>query len=115
MERETGLEPATSSLGSWHSTTELLPHSGLSTVFGLLGRNRQHGMDENVLPARAIGHCLIASNYILPHKNSDDINSPPAEISGQPRATGKPRVANLLMSRGAGRARGLQRAGRERS
>src|SRR5437899_12586082 len=27
MERETGLEPATSSLGSWHSTTELLPLS----------------------------------------------------------------------------------------
>src|SRR5215469_5918648 len=26
LERETGLEPATSSLGSWHSTTELLPH-----------------------------------------------------------------------------------------
>jgi hypothetical protein len=25
MERETGVEPATSSLGSWHSTTELLP------------------------------------------------------------------------------------------
>jgi hypothetical protein len=25
MERETGLEPVTSSLGSWHSTTELLP------------------------------------------------------------------------------------------
>ena len=25
LERETGLEPATSSLGSWHSTTELLP------------------------------------------------------------------------------------------
>src|SRR5579885_84733 len=25
MERETGLEPATSSLGSWHSTAELLP------------------------------------------------------------------------------------------
>ena len=25
MERETGFEPATSSLGSWHSTTELLP------------------------------------------------------------------------------------------
>ena len=30
MERETGLEPATSSLGSWHSTTELLPHSEFS-------------------------------------------------------------------------------------
>jgi hypothetical protein len=25
LERETGIEPATSSLGSWHSTTELLP------------------------------------------------------------------------------------------
>ena len=25
VERETGVEPATSSLGSWHSTTELLP------------------------------------------------------------------------------------------
>ena len=28
MERETGIEPATSSLGSWHSTTELLPLTG---------------------------------------------------------------------------------------
>ena len=28
LERETGVEPATSSLGSWHSTTELLPLSG---------------------------------------------------------------------------------------
>jgi hypothetical protein len=25
LERETGIEPVTSSLGSWHSTTELLP------------------------------------------------------------------------------------------
>ena len=25
-ERATGLEPVTSSLGSWHSTTELRPH-----------------------------------------------------------------------------------------
>ena len=28
MERETGIEPATSSLGSWHSTAELLPLTG---------------------------------------------------------------------------------------
>jgi hypothetical protein len=28
LERETGFEPATSSLGSWHSTTELLPPRG---------------------------------------------------------------------------------------
>ena len=33
MERETGLEPATSSLGSWHSTTELLPRCGISGPF----------------------------------------------------------------------------------
>jgi hypothetical protein len=29
LERETGVEPATSSLGSWHSTTELLPLFGV--------------------------------------------------------------------------------------
>ena len=34
-ERETGLEPATSSLGSWHSTTELLPH--IVTLCNLTG------------------------------------------------------------------------------
>ena len=28
MEREMGFEPTTSSLGSWHSTTELHPHRG---------------------------------------------------------------------------------------
>ena len=33
LERETGLEPATSSLGSWHSTTELLPHNLLTINF----------------------------------------------------------------------------------
>ena len=33
LERETGVEPATSSLGSWHSTTELLP---LACVFHYL-------------------------------------------------------------------------------
>ena len=36
MERETGIEPATSSLGSWHSTAELLPLAlflSYSTVF----------------------------------------------------------------------------------
>ena len=32
MERETGLEPATSSLGSWHSTTELLPPAFKSAI-----------------------------------------------------------------------------------
>src|SRR2546426_9063367 len=33
MERETGIEPATSSLGSWHSTAELLPLDDNSSKF----------------------------------------------------------------------------------
>jgi hypothetical protein len=33
MERETGVEPATSSLGSWHSTTELLPLAPATLVY----------------------------------------------------------------------------------
>ena len=43
MERETGIEPATSSLGSWRSTAELLPLAGdtaarLPLMVGLLQR-----------------------------------------------------------------------------
>ncbi len=45
MERETGVEPATSSLGSWHSTTELLPRSfvflQLPETKGLSHQSRQ--------------------------------------------------------------------------
>ena len=42
MERETGIEPATSSLGSWHSTAELLPLGpapprGDATGFNIVG------------------------------------------------------------------------------
>ena len=52
LERETGLEPATSSLGSWHSTTELLPRSCqigyLAEPTGLAGPRlqsiRSHGV-----------------------------------------------------------------------
>ena len=33
MERETGIEPATSSLGSWRSTAELLPLTGTTLEF----------------------------------------------------------------------------------
>ncbi len=33
MERETGLEPVTSSLGSWHSTAELLPLDEVSSIY----------------------------------------------------------------------------------
>ena len=39
MERETGIEPATSSLGSWHSTAELLPLA-VAVTWTLLGKTR---------------------------------------------------------------------------
>ena len=32
MERETGFEPATSTLEGWHSTTELLPHRRMQSI-----------------------------------------------------------------------------------
>ncbi len=45
LERETGLEPATSSLGSWHSTTELLPLTEVVTYHSTLsGRNSLFGL-----------------------------------------------------------------------
>ncbi len=39
MERETGIEPATSSLGSWRSTAELLPLDGTRVSPGSAGHN----------------------------------------------------------------------------
>ena len=42
MERETGIEPATSSLGSWHSTAELLPLT-LAVVAGEISNNTGAG------------------------------------------------------------------------
>ena len=45
LEREMGLEPTTFSLGSWHSTTELLPLSLVSNYLpetkGFRPRSRQ--------------------------------------------------------------------------
>src|SRR5438552_7323270 len=41
-ERETGIEPATSSLGSWHSTAELLPLI-LAVVAGGISNNTGAG------------------------------------------------------------------------
>ena len=38
MERETGVEPATSSLGSLHSTTELLPPLRMHGLFRAEGK-----------------------------------------------------------------------------
>ena len=52
MERETGIEPATSSLGSWHSTAELLPQS-VTDLFRLASRRAEFKGDSNIHgPAR---------------------------------------------------------------
>jgi hypothetical protein len=40
MERETGFEPATSTLEGWHSTTELLPQPYPHSHFLISGKAR---------------------------------------------------------------------------
>ena len=56
MERETGIEPATSSLGSWHSTAELLPLIKIRCT-KLIPRNSQ--MLISVIPP------LLSTRYRL--------------------------------------------------
>jgi hypothetical protein len=61
MERETGLEPATSSLGSWHSTTELLPlnwHFKYSKINRLRARPKSPSLRISV----------SSNNYRLPYE-----------------------------------------------
>ena len=53
MERETGIEPATSSLGSWHSTAELLPLAMLPTYnkqIDLIANSKFFDVRLNLLP-----------------------------------------------------------------
>ena len=51
MERETGIEPATSSLGSWHSTAELLPLAGCNTSESRLDKSMPVPLPGPGLPA----------------------------------------------------------------
>ncbi len=46
VERATGFEPATTSLGSWDSTAELHPQASLESY---------HGLDRSARPERAVG------------------------------------------------------------
>jgi hypothetical protein len=48
MEREMGLEPTTSSLGSWHSTTELLPLAWLLLSINKIRELGNRGLREGV-------------------------------------------------------------------
>ena len=56
MERETGIEPATSSLGSWRSTAELLP---------LTGEDNQSLASEGAGNNLTIGACRSLSGESL--------------------------------------------------
>jgi hypothetical protein len=50
MERETGIEPATSSLGSWRSTAELLPLTGCEVNYF----TRRRKVIQIIIPRAAI-------------------------------------------------------------
>src|SRR6516225_6099343 len=64
MERETGLEPATSSLGSWHSTTELLPHLSETDIY-----HQSLPLCRSACSDDASPQCRSSPlSYILPHK-----------------------------------------------
>ena len=69
MERATGLEPATSSLGSWHSTTELRPLMAgdfYSTCFFCQGVSRR-SEQENLRETRLRDHPLSRRGKDDPH------------------------------------------------
>jgi hypothetical protein len=55
MERETGFEPATSSLGSWHSTTELLPPENSFQVSQILRTPGKRTLYDEHGPAKGGG------------------------------------------------------------
>jgi hypothetical protein len=57
MERETGIEPATSSLGSWRSTAELLPL-----------RLANNALNDVSLPPLPVPHNRITSQGVFFHK-----------------------------------------------
>ena len=58
MERETGIEPVTSSLGSWRSTAELLP---------LAGKRAAYARANQSLALEAGGNNLL-EQLTLPHE-----------------------------------------------
>ena len=66
MERETGIEPVTSSLGSWRSTAELLPLNFVRVPFQAIQNN---GSRERV-PAFTAGKILTTGDREVTGKTS---------------------------------------------
>ena len=58
MERETGIEPATSSLGSWHSTAELLPLVVVPS-FTLPNSSNDRTDNPNQRERPSFPHCFV--------------------------------------------------------
>ena len=70
LERETGFEPATSTLARLHSTTELLPHTGTVFCDRFLWRRhpdlnwRMEVLQTSALPLGYVALCCGAGNGI---------------------------------------------------
>ena len=62
MERETGFEPATSSLGSWHSTTELLPRSCVVRHLAISQNFSTPSRYHNTAPTGTLAAALVAAD-----------------------------------------------------
>src|SRR5688500_20375190 len=71
-ERATGLEPATSSLGSWHSTTELRPRSAKNAA---ASAGRQGGKVARGVHLASVPPCLRLTPW--PDTASPRSPSPP--------------------------------------
>src|ERR1035438_10329659 len=90
MEREKGFEPSASSLGSWHSTTELLPRSFTSLLWpSETSRHRLAGgcKRETRSAASAPYHINLNISYLSRH------SAPPLS---EPIARDQPRMSRDL-------------------
>ena len=70
LERETGIEPATSSLGSWRSTAELLPlkrrvRNGVSLPSSIAGYNRSTIHGEAAACALGRSRCSVFQAFAV--------------------------------------------------
>jgi hypothetical protein len=65
FERETGIEPATSSLGSWHSTAELLPQKICINIIFYMKTINSTTLFKAALDANIVDIQIHASYFLL--------------------------------------------------
>ena len=89
LERETGIEPVTSSLGSWRSTAELLPLNFVRLPSRLVQDNGSLAMLPTTLPAVCLSLALFVrfplGRACVPHSTPQELSWPP--IPYRPRRT----------------------------